>query len=167
LILSVARELQLDGCWSATRFHRHQLHAQSLIAFETSEFATKSNGIGLGLSICRSMVESHGGLSVFPAYPHGSVFQVMVPIGEADAERPTWFENWKTNDRQTENKPPTDRDEKALLYLLAHIRGVTVDDNLIAVAMQLKNGLDMEIWDHKGFVIQLTASVPPGSKWGG
>ncbi len=50
-------------------------------------FTTKPNGIGLGLSICRSIVGSHGGrMSVFPAHPHGSVFQVMLPIGEADAE---------------------------------------------------------------------------------
>jgi signal transduction histidine kinase len=48
-------------------------------------FTTKSNGIGLGLSICRSIVEAHGGrLSVFPAHPHGSVFQVTLPVGEPD-----------------------------------------------------------------------------------
>ena len=43
-------------------------------------FTTKPNGIGLGLPICRSIVELHGGrLSVSPVHPYGSVFQVMLP----------------------------------------------------------------------------------------
>lgn len=39
-------------------------------------------GIGLGLSLCRSIVEAHGGtLGVCDAEPHGSVFTVTLPLG--------------------------------------------------------------------------------------
>jgi len=44
-------------------------------------FTTKSHGMGMGLSICRSIIENHGGhLAVVPGQPHGSVFQVFLPI---------------------------------------------------------------------------------------
>jgi signal transduction histidine kinase len=61
----------------------HPTHAKSVFdAFVT----TKPDGTGLGLALCRMIVERHAGkLSASPAQPRGSIFQVVLPVGRHPA----------------------------------------------------------------------------------
>jgi signal transduction histidine kinase len=47
-------------------------------------FTTKSSGLGMGLSICRSIIELHGGrIWAVPNVPHGATIQFTLPLNPA------------------------------------------------------------------------------------
>ncbi len=49
-------------------------------------FTTKSGGMGMGLSICRSIIEAHGGrVWAEPSLPQGATFHFTLPLHREDA----------------------------------------------------------------------------------
>jgi signal transduction histidine kinase len=50
-------------------------------------FTTKARGMGMGLSICHSIIESHGGrIWVIPAVERGTIFQIELPAASDKGE---------------------------------------------------------------------------------
>ena len=75
-------EHKLDGVLITVEDTGIGIDPQNLNRIFETFFTTKSQGMGMGLSICRSIIESHdGNLSVAPAQPHGSIFHVSLPTG--------------------------------------------------------------------------------------
>jgi PAS domain S-box-containing protein len=63
-------------------------HANPDRVFEAF-YTTKANGLGMGLSICRSIIEAHGGeLRASPNQPRGAVFRISLPARDDSLENP-------------------------------------------------------------------------------
>ncbi len=55
----------------------------------TPFFTTKSEGMGLGLSLCRTVVEQHGGFLQFePNLPQGTIFRFTLPVSPGIPPQP-------------------------------------------------------------------------------
>ena len=69
-----------DGVLVAVRDSGPGLPSSSIERLFDAFYTTKSDGMGMGLSICRSIIEAHGGqLWANANLPRGAVFQFVVP----------------------------------------------------------------------------------------
>jgi C4-dicarboxylate-specific signal transduction histidine kinase len=69
-----------DGVCVAVRDTGHGLRPESLPRLFEPFYTTKPDGMGMGLSICRSIVEAHGGrLWATTCEPRGALFQFTIP----------------------------------------------------------------------------------------
>ena len=78
--LVISSQSEADGVLVAVRDSGHGLPESALERAFEAFYTTKSNGLGMGLPICRSIVEAHGGrLWVTANVPKGAAFQFIVP----------------------------------------------------------------------------------------
>ena len=69
-----------DGVLVAVRDSGPGLAPASFERLFEAFYTTKPGGLGMGLSVCRSIIEAHRGRMWATAnVPHGAVFQFMVP----------------------------------------------------------------------------------------
>jgi PAS domain S-box-containing protein len=79
LLISTGRD-SLDGVLVSLRDSGPGLDPATLEQLFHSFYAVKSGGMGMGLSICRSIIEAHGGRIWAGANePRGAVFQFSIP----------------------------------------------------------------------------------------
>jgi PAS domain S-box-containing protein len=72
--------IEPEGVCVAVRDTGHGLRPESLPRLFEPFYTTKPDGMGMGLSICRSIVEAHGGrLWAAKCEPRGALFQFTIP----------------------------------------------------------------------------------------
>ena len=74
------RQIELNELYVGVQDTRPGLSPETLSRLFEPFYTTKLNGMGMGLTICRSIVESHAGhLWVSACQPHGALFQFAIP----------------------------------------------------------------------------------------
>jgi C4-dicarboxylate-specific signal transduction histidine kinase len=72
--------IEPEGVCVAVRDTGHGLHPESLPRLFEPFYTTKPDGMGMGLLICRSIIEAHGGrLWATRCEPRGALFQFTIP----------------------------------------------------------------------------------------
>jgi C4-dicarboxylate-specific signal transduction histidine kinase len=72
------------------RDHGTGIAPENLVRLFSPFFTTKSDGMGIGLAICKTIVEAHGGsLTARNHEDGGAIFEIAIPLSVGDeAERP-------------------------------------------------------------------------------
>jgi len=82
--LLISTEQDHNGVLVAVRDSGPGIDAAHLECVFDPFYTTKSKGMGMGLSICRSIIETHGGrLWATACQPHGTLFQFTIPARRA------------------------------------------------------------------------------------
>jgi signal transduction histidine kinase len=82
-LLISTEQSQANGVLVAVRDSGPGIDPEHLERVFDAFYTTKSSGVGMGLSICRSIINAHGGrLWAEPNEPRGAVFQFTLPIAE-------------------------------------------------------------------------------------
>jgi PAS domain S-box-containing protein len=80
--LLISTEQDRTGVVVAVHDSGPGIHPEHLERVFNAFYTTKSSGMGMGLSICRSIIEAHGGrLWASPGHSRGAVFRFTLPTG--------------------------------------------------------------------------------------
>ena len=80
-VLITTRQIELYDLYVGVQDTGPGLSPETLSRLFEPFYTTKPNGMGMGLTICRSIVKSHGGrLWVSACQPHGALFQFAIPV---------------------------------------------------------------------------------------
>jgi signal transduction histidine kinase len=97
-VLCVRTEVHDDGVFVSVADTGTGIGSQDLERIFNPLFTTKSGGMGMGLPICRSIIEAHDGrLWAVPNEPEGAVFQFSLPAdgatpaGASGGDHPVWW----------------------------------------------------------------------------
>ena len=84
-LLITTEQSQTNGALVAVKDSGPGIHSEQLNRVFEAFYTTRPSGVGMGLSICRSIINAHGGrLWAVSNEPRGAIFQFTLPNADKD-----------------------------------------------------------------------------------